>query len=111
MALNTASIVILQYGTQKPTDGVTLFVWRRLPLIGTREVVALIVKAHKKVINFLDVLSGGHAVLHAARLRDGLGEHGLDLPLSLPLVLTRLADGDDLIRQCGTSRIHQSATI
>lgn len=68
-------------------------------------------QADHQVIHLLHVLRGSHAVLHGPRLRQGLAEQRLDVRVTLSLVLTRLADGYNLIRQRVSRSIHQLVTI
>lgn len=47
--------------------------------------------------------------VHGRRLGKRLAEEGLDVRLTLSLVLTRLADGYDLVRQRIPRSVHQLA--
>lgn len=61
------------------------------------QAAARLLQADQQVINLLHVLRGRHAVLHGPRLRQGLVKKGLDVCITLSLVLTGLADGYYLI--------------
>lgn len=78
-------------------------------LEGASEAAGRLLQADEQVVGLHHVLTSAHVVLHRRRLGQRLAEEGLNVRLALSLVLTRLADGYDLVRQRIPRSAHQLA--
>lgn len=76
-------------------------------LEGASEAGGRLLQADEQLVGLGHVLTSANVALR--RLGHRLAEEGLNVRLALSLVLTRLADGDDLVRQSVSRSVHQLA--
>lgn len=70
-----------------------------------------LLQACQQIIGLPHVLAGTHVVLQRPRLRQRLAEQRLNVCLAFSLVLSRLADGYNLIGQHVSRRAHHLAAF
>lgn len=70
-----------------------------------------VLQACQQILGLPNVLAGTHVVLQRPGLRQRLAEQRLNVCLALSLVLSRLADGYNLIRQRVSGRAHHLAAL
>lgn len=70
-----------------------------------------LLQACQQIIGLPHVLAGAHVVLQRPGLRQRLAEQRLNVCLAFSLVLSRLADGYNLIRQRVSARAHHLAAF